>query len=70
MVHLRLKLHVRGLEGVVCGKADLQVEDAVLVGAVLGPDDGRPPLEQVIADGAGADLHSCEQPQFQAPRPR
>lgn len=42
-----------GFERIVCGEVYGEVEDAVGIGRVVGPDDGGLPVEDVVTDGAG-----------------
>lgn len=53
MVDLGGEGNLGGLEGVVRGEVDGEVEHAPGVGRVLGPDDGGLPVEDVLAHGAG-----------------
>ena len=40
-------------EGVVGGKVDVEEEDATLVGAIIGANNGGLPMELVVVVGAG-----------------
>jgi len=48
--------HFGRLEGVVSGEVDGEEKDTALVGALWGSHDGRLPMEQIVADGAGTAL--------------
>ena len=48
MIHLRLELALRGLEGVVGRELDVQEEDTALVGGVSGTHDHGLPVEHVV----------------------
>lgn len=53
VVDLGGEVDLRGLERVICGEVDGQEEDAALVWGIGRSHDGRLPVEQVLADGAG-----------------
>ena len=48
VIHLRLELALRGLEGVVGRELDVQEEDTALVGGVSGTHDHGLPVEHVV----------------------
>lgn len=54
VVNARCELDLGGLEGVVCREVDGKEEDASLVRRIGRAHDCRLPVEEVIADGAGA----------------
>lgn len=54
VVNARGELDLGRLEGVVCGEVDGKEEDASLVRRVGRAHDCRLPVEEVIADRAGA----------------
>ena len=46
----------RRFEGVVGREVDGEEKNTALIGALWGSHDGRLPMEQVVADGAGTAL--------------
>jgi len=48
--------HFWRLEGVVSWEVYGEEKDTALIGALWGSHDGRLPMEQVVADGAGTAL--------------
>ena len=48
--------HFWRLEGVVSGEVDGEEKNTALIGALWWSHDGRLPVEQVVADGAGTAL--------------
>ena len=48
--------HFGRLKRVVSGEVDGEEKDTALIGALWGSHDGRLPMEQIVADGAGTAL--------------
>jgi len=53
VVDLRREVHLRGLEGIVRGEVDVQELHAAAVRGLIRAQDGRLPVEEVVAHGAG-----------------